>query len=87
MMNAASGARNAYFVFAAIALTASSCVYSWLATLPFSMVGSTASKSACVKARYGTRRSCGTFLPSRICWATQKASVETPGAIEADHVV
>jgi hypothetical protein len=41
-----------------------------------------------VKARYGTTRSCGISLrPSRICCATQKASVETPGAIDADHVV
>ena len=41
-----------------------------------------------VKARYGTSKSCGMSLrPSRICCATQKASVETPGAIDADHVV
>jgi hypothetical protein len=36
--------------------------------------------------RKGTIRSCGTSRPSRICWATQKASVETPGAIETDIV-
>ena len=36
--------------------------------------------------RNGTVRSFGTSLPSRICCATQKASVETPGAIETDIV-
>ena len=34
--------------------------------------------------RKGTTRSFFTSLPSRICWATQKASVETPGAIETE---
>src|SRR5579872_2666492 len=81
------GARRPYFIFALIASSASACVYSWLATPPFGMFGSAASKSAWVKARYGTVRSCGIFLPSSTCCATQKASVETPGAIDADQVV
>src|SRR6516164_10804369 len=77
-----------FFILASIAFLASSCVYSWLATPPTGILGSAASKSSCVKARYGTSRSCGMSLrPSRICCATQKASVETPGAIDADQVV
>ena len=39
-----------------------------------------------VDAQEGTTRSFVTSLPSRICWATQKASVETPGAMETDMV-
>src|SRR4029079_7822606 len=78
----------AHFMLALIAAIASAWEYSWLATLPFSILGRLARRSSCVNARYGTKRSCGTsLLPSRICCATQKASVETPGAIEADHVV
>ena len=46
-----------FFILASIAFLASSCVYSWLATPPTGILGSAASKSSCVKARYGTSRS------------------------------
>ena len=49
-------------------------------------VGEVASRLSWSMRRYGTTRSCGTSLPARICCATQKARVETPGAIETDIV-
>ena len=50
-MDAARAAAAHFFMLALIAAMASSCVYSWLATPPFSMFGSAASKSSWVKAR------------------------------------
>ena len=46
-----AGSPASYLILALIAASASSWVYSWLATPPFSIVGSTFSKSSCVKAR------------------------------------
>ena len=42
---------GAYFMLALMAAIASACVYSWLATPPFGIFGSSASKSSWVKAR------------------------------------
>src|SRR4030095_13540434 len=65
---------------------ASSSVYSTLATPPASVFLRFSSRLPWSMRRNGTVRSLGTSLPSRICCATQKASVETPGAIETDMV-
>src|SRR5260221_10851023 len=65
---------------------ASSSVYSVLATPPASVVARLCSSVSWSMRRNGTVRSFGTFSPFRIICATQKARVETPGAIETDMV-
>ena len=45
-----------------------------------------ASKLSWSLRRYGTTMSCGTSSPASSCWATQKAGVAMPGAIETDIV-
>ena len=71
---------------ASITFLASASEYSTFATPPFWVVFRLSSRPAWSMLRNGTTRSFLTSLPSRICWATQKASVETPGAIETDMV-